>query len=191
MRLVVAVFASFPVLWGPLPVAQTKPDFSGRWALVLPAEDVRREMPLLNIHAADELIVRQTPTSITVEHPSGLGTHPKAATHAFGSRGTVGRAGEQSGSDVFWFGDQLLIGVGSTSAPDAEGRRQSVESGEMWSFDDKGRLVIDCTERQSGMPTRRATLTYQKRLPSRRGDGHRCCDCSQHGVRIASIAVAT
>jgi hypothetical protein len=117
----------------------------------------------LPITAADELTIAQAATSITVEHPSKLGSHPRAATHRFESYGTVGGAGERFRSDVFWFGDQLVIETTNTEAPDAKGRTRTIEVSEMWSVDGSGRLVIDCAERQSGAAGRSAKLTYKKR----------------------------
>ena len=160
MRLNFAAFALFPVLLGPVP--QNPPDFSGRWVLAVPAEAISRETQSVTVAAAGELIVRQTTTSITVEHPKP-GTHPMAGTHEFKLHGVVDKAGEQRRWAVFWFGDQLVVGTGITGAPDADGRQQNFEHSEMWSLDGSGRLVIDCVERQPGARPKRATLTYVKR----------------------------
>lgn len=162
MRLLLATFAAFAILLGDGQAAQ-RPDFSGQWFLMVAPETARTGVQLMADTTADNLTIRQTATSITVEHPSKLGTHPRAATHGFGSHGIVGGAGELFRSDVFWFGDQLVIEATSSDAPDAEGQTRTIESSEIWSLDFNGRLVIDCAERQSRAAAARTILVYNKR----------------------------
>lgn len=138
--------------------AQRRPDFTGRWVLI-DAGAPNRDPALPIITAARERLVRQSPTSVTVERPPGPGSHPAAGIHTFGSRGMVGRE-TRVYSDVFWFGDQLVIGT-ETETPIGAAVEQVNESGEIWSLED-GRLVIECRERMADAVTR-ATLTYKKR----------------------------
>jgi hypothetical protein len=112
--------------------------------------------------AAAELIVRQTARSNTVDH-SEAGARPEAGTHVFGSRGTVGGRGDQFRSDVFWFGDQLVISTTMADAPDVDGRQRTVENSDLWSLDNRGRLVIQLAEARSGTVAQTTTVTYKKR----------------------------
>jgi len=151
------------ILFGPQTVPQRKPDLSGRWILSAPAETARHAGPTLTIEVADELIISQSDTGITVKHSSGVAAYPKAATYALGSRGVVAGVGERFEKHVFWFGDQLVVAATSAAAPDAEGQQSSVERTETWSLGADGRLVVEITERQSGASTTDAILVYRKR----------------------------
>lgn len=143
--------------------AQSRPDFSGRWYLIGPAEGYDGSAPMPEGMAAEELIVSHDATFITVEHRRTPSRHPKAATHRLGSAGTVGSAGQESGTHVFWFGSQLIISTTSTGSPDAEGRRRSYGYEEMWSLDHDGRLVISSSQRPSEGISERVMLVYEKR----------------------------
>src|SRR5262245_13449780 len=121
-------------LWGALgaavlPAVRThaqsvQTDFSGRWIL-----DRSRpsgvEPDTLVITEVDELIVRQTQTAITIEHPSKPGSHPAPGVFEFGSGGRVGGLpGTLPPSESRWgstfFGTQLLMSESTTSV-DADG----------------------------------------------------------------------
>jgi hypothetical protein len=150
--------------------AQTQlPDFTGRWILVdTPAANAGGGT--LNIIAADELAVTQTPLSIIIVHTSKPGTHPAEGAFRFGAGGTVGAtiagaAGHPAESrwGVSFVGSQLIISTSMTSPPDAEGVRVTVAYGAIWLLDADGRLVIEFEERRSGAEPKTATRVYVRR----------------------------
>lgn len=161
MRLVISTCVAFATVFGHGVATQDKPDFSGRWRRIVSTESQRRGQAVIPTAAA-ELTVRQTTASITVDH-SEAGARPEAGTHVFGSRGTVGRPGDQFRSEVFWFGDQLVISTTTADAADVDGRQRTVENSELWSLDARGRLVIQFAEARSGTIAQTTTVTYKKR----------------------------
>jgi hypothetical protein len=142
--------------------AQSTPDFSGRWSLSVAPATAERGIQSLDIDAAEELLVNHSATSITVQHSAKRGSHPKAGTHAFGSHGLVGSAANGFEAHAFWFGHQLIIGTTYTDV-DADGRKRTIESSEMWSLDSAGHLVIEIAESQTAVGRRTATLLYRSR----------------------------
>src|SRR5687767_7142538 len=99
-----------------------RPDLSGRWSLVAPAGSAGSASSPVTT-GVGELIVTQDARSIVVEHGTADGRYPKAATHRLSRFGSAGRAGAQSTTDVFWFGDQLIISIAGEGPRDAEGRQ--------------------------------------------------------------------
>jgi hypothetical protein len=161
MRLVISTWVAFTTVLGHGLAAQDKPDFSGRWRLIVSSQRQTRGQAVIATAAA-ELTVRQNARSITVDY-SEAGARPEAGTHVFGSRGTVGGRGDQFRSDVFWFGDQLVITTTTADAADADGRQRTVENSELWSLADRGRLVIQFAEARSGTVAQTTRVTYKKR----------------------------
>lgn len=162
MSLILSTCVAVAVLFEQSSATQGRPDFSGRWVMVA-SKGVPRDAPALTVTIADELTIRQTETSVTVEHPSTASAVPKAATHGFGSHGTVSSVGGRFRSDVFWLGDQFVVSTTTTDAPALEGRARTLEHSEQWSLDAEGRLVIEYAERRSGVVAVSASLTYKRR----------------------------
>src|SRR5918993_3323038 len=65
------------------------PHLRGRWRLIERTAGATA-LDTLVITAPDELLITETPFTITVEHPSKPGTHPEARVFEYGSGGVVG-----------------------------------------------------------------------------------------------------
>ena len=172
IRLALAWCTAWYVLAGAMPPADNihaqsvQTDFSGRWVL-----DRSRapglEPDTLVIAEADELIVKQTQTAITIEHPSRPGTHPAPGVFEFGSGGrTGGLPGTIPPSESRWgttfFGTQLQMSESTTSV-DANGVATTSAYGSIWLLDKSGRLVIEFREEHSGERPKIATRIYTKK----------------------------
>ena len=144
----------------------TRADLSGRWVLVSSGPVNRDGFDTLEIAPADELLVTQTPSMITIEHPSKRGTHPAVGTFKFGVGGTIGGvpggASSETKYEVSFFGTQLTISD-STITPDASGGRITSARGSTWQLDLDGRLTIAFRETRSNERPRTATLVYVRK----------------------------
>ena len=129
---------------------QQKPNFSGRWIAVSPAEA-----------AGQEQVVEHDATSLAVGHASTGGGH-RAVYKLDGteSRNVLTTHGDDivTTARAAWKENQLTI-TSSTTYPD--GRR--LEKTQVWSLDGEGRLVIDMTDTMQGQPPAKFKLVYTKR----------------------------
>jgi hypothetical protein len=117
-----------------------KPDFSGRWVMVSPAEG-----------AGLEQVVKQDATTLTI------GPTPEGQLVVYKLDGTENRIVMTSGvvmtSKASWTGNQLTI---TSTTPSGLDQKQ------VWSIDGDGKLVIDV---QNTLPTQapiKMTMTYKK-----------------------------
>ena len=164
------------LLWGALGAAMlpaarihaqsVQTDFSGRWLLDR-SRPPGLEPDTLVISDVDELLVRQTETAITIEHPSRPGSHPAPGTFEFGSGGRVGGLpGTIPPSESRWgttfFGTQLLMSESTTSV-DANGVATTSAYGSIWMLDKTGKLVIEFREEQSRERPKTATRIYTRK----------------------------
>ncbi len=117
--------------------AQQKPNFSGRWVVVSPADA-----------AGQEQVVTHDATTLTTGHASEGGGHGASyKLDGTESRNVLTSHGEPivTLSKATWSGAQLTI-TSNTTYPD--GRKR--ESKEVWSLDAEGRLVIEVNLTVSG-----------------------------------------
>jgi hypothetical protein len=129
--------------------AQQRPDFSGRWVGVSPAEA-----------KGEEQTVKHDATSLTVSHPSEGGAH----SFTYKLDGTESRQVLKHGTEdivtlahAAWSGAQLTITSATTYA---DGRK--LNQRQIWSLDSTGQLVIDFTEKMQDRPDRSMKLVYRK-----------------------------
>ena len=130
--------------------AQTKPNFSGTWVVVTPADG-----------AGQEEEVRHTATTLSTGHASEGGGH--SATYKLDgseSRNSITSHGQEivTLSKALWDGDKVVI-TNATTYPD--GRK--LESKETWSLDSTGRLVIEMSMTMTGMPPQSMTVVHRKK----------------------------
>lgn len=128
-------------------VAQKKPDLSGRWVVVSPAEA-----------AGEEEIYKQDANTLTHSHESEGGGH----SFTYRLDGTETRA--TIGNDVvtlskaMWEGERLVVTSTSTYG---DGRK--LQQKKVFALDDKGQMVIDLTQTMTGRPTETVKLVCRKR----------------------------
>ena len=153
------------------PNAQSRPpDLSGRWRLVEPTA-AERAADTLAITAPDELLIKDTPRAITVEHPSKPGTHPEAGEFEYllGASGRIGLFGRSNSIDETWgvthIGTQLMISRSTTQPSHDQSVRTTVAHGSMWRLEGPNRLVIEFGEERTGERPRVAVRTYVKVAP--------------------------
>ena len=130
--------------------AQQKPNFTGTWIGVSPAEAVGQEQE-----------VRHTATTLSTGHASeGGGHHATYKLDGSQSRNELTSHGEQivSLSKAMWDGDKVVI-TSATAYPD--GRK--LESKQTWSMNSSGQLVIEFTETMTGQPARTMTIVSRKK----------------------------
>jgi hypothetical protein len=130
--------------------AQSKPDFSGRWVAVSPAEA-----------AGQEQVVRHTATTLSTGHAAEGSDH--GATYKLDgteSRNQTPSHGEQivTISKAVWDGNKILI-TDATTYPD--GRKSDSKS--VWSIDGEGRLVIEHTRTIAGQAPFSVKLVHRKK----------------------------
>jgi hypothetical protein len=130
--------------------AQAKPNFSGTWVTVSPA-DV----------AGQEQEVRHTPTMLSTGHASeGGGHHATYKLDGSESRNELTTHGEQivTISKAVWEGNKLIV-TNATSYPGSP----KTESKSVWSIDPEGRLVIEHTRTVTGQPPFNITLVHKRK----------------------------
>ncbi|HYN09425.1 MAG TPA: hypothetical protein VES67_18725 [Vicinamibacterales bacterium] len=130
--------------------AQQKPDFSGRWVIVTPAES-----------AGLEQVVKHDATTLTTAHASeGAGHATIYKLDGSESRNVIVSHGSDlvTLSRVSWSGNKLII-TSATTYPDGRKLDQKQE----WSLDSDGRLMIELTESMQGGPPTTTTLVHKKR----------------------------
>ena len=122
--------------------AQQKPDFSGRWVAIAPADAAGSEQRVT--HDADA-------NTLTLEHDSeGHGHKLVHKLDGTESRNTLSSHGSEIviRSRAQWAGNQVTI---TSVATYPDGKRR--ETKEIWSLDSGGQLVIDFTETADGRTT--------------------------------------
>ena len=130
--------------------AQKRPDFSGTWVTIVPADS-----------AGQEQVVTQTATTLAMSHASEGGHH--AMTYKLDgseSRNELTSHGDKivTLSRVTWKGEQLII-TSATTYPDG----RTLDQVMTLSLDEKGQLVIDATETMTGRPPQTVRVVSRKK----------------------------
>jgi len=130
--------------------AQEKPNFTGTWVAVSPAEA-----------AGQEQNVRHTATTLSIGHEAKISSH--SATYKLdGSESrnelTVHDDPIVTLSKALWDGNKVVI-TSATTYPD--GRK--MESKETWSLDSAGHLVVEYNQTMSGQPPRSMTVVSTRK----------------------------
>ena len=129
--------------------AQQKPDFSGTWVVVSPADS-----------AGQEETIKQDDKTLTKSHASEGGGHSRTVRlEGTEVRNVITSHGDEivTLSKASWDGS-LLIVTETTTYPD--GRKSN--SREVWSIDAEGRLNIEFTQTLDGKTTT-IKVVYQKK----------------------------
>jgi len=130
--------------------AQQKPDFTGTWVIVTPADA-----------AGQEQVVRHTAATLSTGHASeGDGHNASYKLDGSESRNELTSHGEAiiTLSKALWDGNKVVI-TSATTYPD--GRK--MDSKQTWSMDAEGRLVIEHSQSMTGQPARSMTLVHTKK----------------------------
>ena len=117
-----------------------KPDFSGRWVMVTPAEG-----------AGLEQVVKQDATTLTI------GPTPEGQLVVYKLDGSENRIVMASGvmtSKASWTGKQLTI---TSTTPSGLDQKQ------VWSIDGDGKLVIEVQNTLATQAPIKMTMTYKRR----------------------------
>ena len=126
--------------------ARQKPNFSGTWVAVSPAEA-----------AGQEQVVTQTETMLTRGHDSSGGGH--SFTYKFdGTESRVVIHGTVTVSTASWDDDKLVIVERATYH---DGRKRNAKS--VWSLNTQGELVVDFTEQFDGQPAKTMRMVSKRR----------------------------
>jgi hypothetical protein len=170
MRGALAACAAVLLIAAALNAQSRPPDLSGRWRLVEPTA-AERAADTLAITAPDELLIKDTPRAITVEHPSKAGTHPEAGEFEYlvGGSGRINLRGRSNSLDETWgvthIGTQLMISRSTTQPSDDPSVRNTLARGSMWRLEGRNRLVIDFGEERTGERPKIATRVYVRIAP--------------------------
>jgi hypothetical protein len=148
----VAILGACVLLAGSAVLAgvQQRPNFSGRWTIVLPEKG-----------AGQEQIIKHDDKTLTKTPVSQRGGPP--ATYQIDGvehRSVMPMQGEQIVivNKALWEGNKLVI---TTIENYPTGQRLSIR--EVWSQDDQGRLVIEASETAEGQPPRVMKIVMQKK----------------------------
>jgi hypothetical protein len=143
--------AALTLLAAPLGAAGQRPDFSGTWITVSPAEA-----------AGQEQWIRQDAATLATGHASeGDGHSFTYKLDGSETRQVLSSHGDEivTLSRAAWKGDRLEI-TQKTTYPD--GRKMTSTS--IWGLDAEGQLVIESTVQMDGRPpTKGRTVARQKR----------------------------
>jgi hypothetical protein len=143
----VAFMSCFPPL---SPLAAQKPDFSGTWVAVSPAEA-----------AGSEENITQDATTVTRGHASsGSGHHARYTLDGSPTRNAIRSHGQEivTISRASWDGGRLVINE-STTYPDGRVRKQR----SIMSLDASGQLLIDVEEMIDGQPARKLQVVMKRK----------------------------
>jgi hypothetical protein len=131
--------------------AEQKPNFSGTWVVVSPAES-----------AGEETTIKHDATTFTHGHASEGGGH----SFAYKLDGTETRITMPShGEEIVilakasWDGDRLVV-VEQVTYPD--GRK--ADGTTMWSLDAQGQLVSESVRKEEGKPPRTSKVFLKKKV---------------------------
>jgi hypothetical protein len=144
-RTTLAVASALLILSGRLD-AQSRPNFSGSWVVVLPKEN-----------AGDKLDVTHTAMSLTEAHGS-----EHAITHKLdGSQSRNAFPSHDTEivmlSTASWVGNSLVVKITTTYSAG-----NKVETQQIWSLDPEGRLNIELTNRVNTPAEKVVKLVYKK-----------------------------
>jgi hypothetical protein len=130
--------------------SQSKPNFSGTWVAISPAEAMGQEQR-----------VRHTATTLSTGHDSEGGGHQETyKLDGSESRNELTSHGEPivTLSKAGWDGDKVVI-TSATTYPNGN----KLDSKETWSVNPEGQLVIEFTQTITGQPTQHLTLVHRKK----------------------------
>ena len=130
--------------------AQKRPDFSGTWVQISPAEG-----------AGQEQVFTQTAVTLAMSHGSEGGHHALMyKLDGSESRNELSSHGDKivTLSRAIWKGEQLVI-TSATAYPDGRKLDQVLTL----SLDEKGQLVIEGTESMSGRGTEKLRVVSRKK----------------------------
>lgn len=162
-------------LLAPALLAQTQPDFTGRWRLVsaagvLDGWDVASAMTIRQVigdgRTAAGAPMRPYLQALQVERTTDTGIWTETITVGIrgGVVGGIAASGKSprslSESAVEWRGDALLIWQ-RTTISDGDMERASERAHE-WSLDGERQLVIALRTREPGQESRRGRLVYRR-----------------------------
>ena len=144
------LFLVFSVLAAVAVHAQKRPDFSGTWVQILPAD-----------HAGQEQVITQTATTLSMSHGSEGGHH--GFTYKLDgseSRNELTSHGDRvvTISRATWKGEQLIVTSATTYG---DGRK--LDQVMVWSLDEKGQLVVDATATMTGQPAETVKVVSRKK----------------------------
>jgi len=146
----VCVLASAITVAGPLARAEQRPNFSGRWVIVLPEKG-----------AGQEQIIKHDDKTLT-KTPVGERGGPAATYQIDGveHRATLPTRGQEivSVTKAAWEGNTLVVTI-LESYPN--GMKLNVK--EVWSLDAQGRLVIEATESAEKQKAQVMKIVMQKK----------------------------
>ena len=130
--------------------AQKRPDFSGTWVQILPAD-----------HAGQEQVITQTAATLSMSHGSEGGHH--GFTYKLDgseSRNELASHGDKvvTLSRATWKGEQLTITSATTYG---DGRK--LDQVMVLSLDEKGQLVADVTSTMTGHPAETVKVVSRKK----------------------------
>lgn len=143
-----AAFMSCFLLLSPL--SAQKPDFSGTWVAVSPAEA-----------AGSEESITQDATTLTRGHASsGSGHHTRYTLDGSPTRNAIRSHGQEivTISRASWDGGRMAINE-STTYPDGRVRKQR----SIMSLDAGGQLLIDVQEMIDGEPGRKLAVVMKRK----------------------------
>lgn len=148
------------------PVAQQRPDFSGRWVQESPADG-----------AGQEQIIKHDAATLSTEHGSeGSGHRIVYKLDGTTSRNALTSHGSEivTTSTASWKGDRLTI-ASTTTYPDGRKRLAT----EVWSLEATGKLVIEFKETIDGKSTADMKLVFVKRNQMAHRTSSQARDCSE------------
>jgi hypothetical protein len=132
--------------------AQAKPNFSGTWIQVLPADQ-----------AGETIVVKHDASSLTEEHASEGGGHVRKFA-LDGAEHTSEPVGMGSGHEMVtkhkasWTGSTLVV----NETTDYQNGFHRVAKSE-WSLDDKGQLVVSFAGNMPDGSQMKMTMVYRKK----------------------------
>ena len=132
---------------------QQRPNFSGRWVIVLPEKGAGQEQVIKH----DEKTLSKTPMS----NRGGLPANYQL--DGVERRNVLPMNGEQIviTSKASWEGNKVVI-----SSTESYPTGQKLNIREVWSLDEQGRLVIEMSETAERQPARVVKIVMQKKGPA-------------------------
>ena len=137
------------VVFSAVAVAQQKPNFTGKWVAVSPADA-----------GGEAQAITHTETKLTMEHGSEGGGHRlEFILDGKEHRSTMPSHGSEIVTlyTATWKGNQLNIASKSTYP-----NGNVLDQVQVWSLDDKGQLIIDLTETSTNQPKTTMKIVHRK-----------------------------
>ncbi|HUF22576.1 MAG TPA: hypothetical protein VMN81_00510 [Vicinamibacterales bacterium] len=151
MRMSLSLAAALLAVLTAAASAQQKPDFSGTWVTVSPAE-----------HAGQEETITHTAATLSLGHAASHGGHHAVSYRLDGSesRSTMMSHDEEiiSVATASWNGDQLVI-LRATQYPDGS----KIESRMTFALNAEGQLVRELIDTIDGKPQPAVTVVARKK----------------------------